>query len=102
LVAPGVGFFPIIPGILPTLLVEVFTNVLTNSSSGVFLRRIVGPRWVDLVQLTIASLMTAAVICALTLLAGRSRGRLIIAATLGFLNSAAGSLLMLMVRAAGV
>jgi hypothetical protein len=42
------GFFPIIPGILPTLLVEVFTNVFTNSSS-VFLRRIVGPRWVDLV-----------------------------------------------------
>ena len=92
---PWSGFFPIIPGILPTLLVEVFTNVLTNSSSGVFLRRIVGPRWVDLVQLTIASLITAAVIYALTLLAGRSRGRRIIAATLGFLNSAAGSLVML-------
>jgi hypothetical protein len=35
------------------------------------------------------------VIYALTLLAGRSRGRRIIAATLGFLNSAAGSLVML-------
>jgi len=92
------GYFPIIPGILPTFLVEVFTN------SNVFLRRIVGPRWVDLVQFTIASLMTAAVIYALTLLAGRSRGRRIIAATLGFLNSAAGSLVMnvLVIAAAGV
>jgi hypothetical protein len=94
------GFFPIIPGILPTILVEVFTNVSTNSSYGVFLRRIVGPRWVDLVQLTIASLITAAVIYALTWLAGRSRGRRIIAATLGFLNTAAGSLVMLRVIAA--
>jgi hypothetical protein len=82
------GFFPIIPGILPSLLVEAFAN------SSVFLRKIVGPRWVDLVQLTIASLITAAVIYALTLLAGRSRGRRIIAASLGFLNSAVGSLVM--------
>ena len=82
------GYFPIMPSVLPTILVDVFTN------SGVFLRRIVGSRWIDLVQVTIASLMTAAVIYALTLLAGRSRGRRIIAATLGFLNSAVGSVVI--------
>jgi hypothetical protein len=86
---------PVVSGVVPAILLEL--EVVT--ACGALFGSIVSPGWVDAVQVTIASLMTAAVIYALTLLAGHSRRRRAVAATLGFFNSVLGSLVIMIIIA---
>jgi len=79
--------FPITPGVLLLLVVDCGTGL------GAVLRRI-SPNAVDVMLAFLASLATAAVVYALTRLAGQSRGRRAFAATLGFLWSAFSTLAM--------
>jgi hypothetical protein len=83
-------FFPITPGVLPLAVVDSGTGL------GAVLRRF-SPDAVDFMFAFLASLATAAVVYALTLLAGQSRGRRAFAATLGFLWSAFSTLAMTVV-----
>jgi len=79
--------FPITPGVLPIAAVDSGTGL------GALLRRF-SPDAVDVILTVLASLATAAVVTALTLLAGQSRRRRAFAATLGFLWSAVSTLAM--------
>jgi hypothetical protein len=78
---------PVTPGILPVLVVDSATGL------SAVIRRF-RPGMENVVLAVLASLTTAAVVYALTLLAGRSRPRRAFAATLGFLWSAFSTLAM--------
>jgi hypothetical protein len=79
--------FPITPGVLPLIVIDCGTGL------GAVLQRI-NPDAFDVMLAVLASLAAAVVVYALTLLAGQSRGRRVVAATLGFLWSAFSTLAM--------
>jgi hypothetical protein len=83
-------FFPITPGILPVVVVDGGTGL------GALVRRM-SPHAVDFMLAFLASLATAAIVYALTLLADQSRGRRALAAMLGFLWSAFSTVAMTVV-----